>query len=187
MQPPSGGLLAKQNISEIYFWDMGKVMQCPRPNFPYMPKGSSGIKRDQAGSSANPSGGTPTSARLRRSEFPAHCWRRPHAGRNSGRLPEFRPAQRAAPGIQSGRAGAFQKYRSKSDIFKTVKIARNGSRRLRKLATRKSLHQGRRRRRRPSHLTRRRRRCHGKGMGTPPPQAADDQSLSDIIISLKGV
>ncbi len=30
---------------------MGKVLQCPRPNVPYMPKGFSGIKRDQAGPS----------------------------------------------------------------------------------------------------------------------------------------
>ncbi len=48
-------------------------------------------------------GGTPTSARLRRSEFPAHCRRRAQTGRNSGGLPEFSPAQRAARGIQSGR------------------------------------------------------------------------------------
>ncbi len=48
-------------------------------------------------------GGTPTSARLRRSEFPAHCRRRAQTGRNSRGHPEFSPAQRAARGIQSGR------------------------------------------------------------------------------------
>ncbi len=61
---------------------MGEVLQCPRPNFPYMPKGLSGIKRDQAG----PSG-------IKREPK----WGYPHSGSTLlARIPRALPAP-AAP------------------------------------------------------------------------------------------
>ncbi len=61
---------------------MGKVLQCPRPNVPYMPKGFSGIKRDQAG----PSGITREPK-----------WGYPHSGSTLlARIPRALPAP-AAP------------------------------------------------------------------------------------------
>jgi hypothetical protein len=81
MQPPSGGLLPKQNIAGIHFWDMGEVLQRPRPNCPYMPEGFSGIKRDQAGSSG-----------ITREPK----WGYPHSGSTLlARIPRALPAPRA--------------------------------------------------------------------------------------------